>query len=49
MYPGTATVLDIGGQDTKAIQVDPAGIVELPDERPLRRRLRRYLGYIADG
>ena len=28
MYPGTATVLDIGGQDTKAIQVDPAGIVE---------------------
>jgi benzoyl-CoA reductase subunit A len=41
MYPGTATVLDIGGQDTKAIQVDPAGIVEeLPDERPLRRRLR---------
>ena len=22
MYPGTATVLDIGGQDTKAIQVD---------------------------
>jgi len=28
MYPGTATVLDIGGQDTKAIQVDPQGIVE---------------------
>jgi benzoyl-CoA reductase subunit A len=27
MYPGTATVLDIGGQDTKAIQVDPGGIV----------------------
>src|SRR5690606_10770616 len=27
MYPNTATVLDIGGQDTKAIQVDPAGIV----------------------
>jgi benzoyl-CoA reductase subunit A len=24
MYPNTATVLDIGGQDTKAIQVDPA-------------------------
>ena len=28
MYPGTATVLDIGGQDTKAIQVDRQGIVE---------------------
>ncbi|HET7672052.1 MAG TPA: BadF/BadG/BcrA/BcrD ATPase family protein, partial [Burkholderiales bacterium] len=28
MYPGTATVLDIGGQDTKAIQVDRHGIVE---------------------
>jgi len=27
MYPNTATVLDIGGQDTKAIQVDPKGIV----------------------
>ena len=28
MHPKTATVLDIGGQDTKAIQVDPQGIVE---------------------
>ena len=27
MFPGTRTVLDIGGQDTKAIQVDAAGIV----------------------
>jgi len=27
MYPHTATVLDIGGQDTKAIQVDAHGIV----------------------
>ena len=41
MYPGTATVLDIGGQDTKAIQVDPARHRrKLPDERPLRRGLR---------
>jgi len=28
MFPDTRTVLDIGGQDTKAIQVDDAGIVE---------------------
>ncbi|TAN47913.1 MAG: benzoyl-CoA reductase subunit A, partial [Rhodospirillales bacterium] len=28
MYPGTRTVLDIGGQDTKGIQVDDQGIVE---------------------
>ncbi|KAB2846380.1 MAG: benzoyl-CoA reductase subunit A, partial [Hyphomicrobiaceae bacterium] len=28
MYPRTRTVLDIGGQDTKSIQVDKAGIVE---------------------
>ena len=27
MFPSTATVLDIGGQDTKAIQVDEKGIV----------------------
>jgi hypothetical protein len=38
--PGTRTVLDIGGQDTKAIQVDGGHRRELPDERPLRRRLR---------
>ena len=28
MYPKTRTVLDIGGQDTKGIQIDPNGIVE---------------------
>ncbi len=28
MYPKTRTVLDIGGQDTKGIQVNPDGIVE---------------------
>ncbi len=28
MYPKTRTVLDIGGQDTKGIQVDASGIVE---------------------
>ncbi|MCA8913625.1 MAG: benzoyl-CoA reductase subunit A, partial [Planctomycetes bacterium] len=27
MFPNTATVLDIGGQDTKAIQVDAHGVV----------------------
>ena len=26
--PGVSSIIDIGGQDTKAIQVDPAGIVE---------------------
>ena len=39
VFPGTRTVLDIGGQDTKAIQVDERGVVTVvPDERPLRRR-----------
>ena len=41
MFPDTRTVLDIGGQDTKAIQVDEQRHRHLvPDERPLRRRLR---------
>jgi benzoyl-CoA reductase subunit A len=49
MFPGTATVLDIGGQDTKAIQVDPAGIVtsfQMNDR--CAAGCGRYLGYIAD-
>ncbi|MBC8259349.1 MAG: benzoyl-CoA reductase subunit A [SAR324 cluster bacterium] len=49
MYPKTLTVLDIGGQDTKAIQVDDAGIV---DSFQMNDRCAagcgRYLGYIAD-
>tara|TARA_B100001964_G_scaffold137236_1_gene151424 strand:+ start:450 stop:1757 length:1308 start_codon:yes stop_codon:yes gene_type:complete len=49
MYPNTLTVLDIGGQDTKAIQVDNAGIV---DSFQMNDRCAagcgRYLGYIAD-
>ncbi len=49
MYPKTATVLDIGGQDTKAIQVDSEGIV---DSFQMNDRCAagcgRYLGYIAD-
>ena len=49
MYPGTATVLDIGGQDTKAIQVDPAGIVEsFQMNDRCAAGCARYLGYIAD-
>ena len=49
MYPGTATVLDIGGQDTKAIQVDPAGIVEsFQMNDRCAAGCGRYLGYIAD-
>jgi len=49
MYPGTATVLDIGGQDTKAIQVDKAGIVEsFQMNDRCAAGCGRYLGYIAD-
>jgi len=49
MYPSTATVLDIGGQDTKAIQVDPHGIVEsFQMNDRCAAGCGRYLGYIAD-
>jgi len=49
MYPNTATVLDIGGQDTKAIQVDNAGIVEsFQMNDRCAAGCGRYLGYIAD-
>jgi benzoyl-CoA reductase subunit A len=49
MFPETRTVLDIGGQDTKAIQVDEAGIVtsfQMNDR--CAAGCGRYLGYIAD-
>lgn len=49
MFPETRTVLDIGGQDTKAIQVDAAGIVtsfQMNDR--CAAGCGRYLGYIAD-
>ncbi|MBZ0270209.1 acyl-CoA dehydratase activase [bacterium] len=49
MFPDTRTVLDIGGQDTKAIQVDEAGIVtsfQMNDR--CAAGCGRYLGYIAD-
>jgi benzoyl-CoA reductase subunit A len=49
MYPHTATVLDIGGQDTKAIQVDRHGIVEsFQMNDRCAAGCGRYLGYIAD-
>ena len=49
MYPATATVLDIGGQDTKAIQVDKSGIVEsFQMNDRCAAGCGRYLGYIAD-
>ncbi|EJW11409.1 putative benzoyl-CoA reductase [Rhodovulum sp. PH10] len=49
MYPGTRTVLDIGGQDTKGIQVDPSGIVEnFQMNDRCAAGCGRYLGYIAD-
>ncbi|MCR4315508.1 MAG: benzoyl-CoA reductase subunit A [Planctomycetes bacterium] len=49
MFPGTRTVLDIGGQDTKAIQVDGEGVVtsfQMNDR--CAAGCGRYLGYIAD-
>jgi len=49
MFPETRTVLDIGGQDTKAIQVDGRGIVtnfQMNDR--CAAGCGRYLGYIAD-
>jgi benzoyl-CoA reductase subunit A len=49
MFAGTRTVLDIGGQDTKAIQVDGNGIVtsfQMNDR--CAAGCGRYLGYIAD-
>ena len=42
-------MLDIGGQDTKAIQVDPHGIVEsFQMNDRCAAGCGRYLGYIAD-
>ncbi len=49
MFAGTRTVLDIGGQDTKAIQVDEHGVVtsfQMNDR--CAAGCGRYLGYIAD-
>ncbi|RMH16743.1 MAG: benzoyl-CoA reductase subunit A [Acidobacteria bacterium] len=49
IFPGTRTVLDIGGQDTKAIQVDAGGVVtafQMNDR--CAAGCGRYLGYIAD-
>jgi benzoyl-CoA reductase subunit A len=48
-FPRTSTVLDIGGQDTKAIQVNDEGIVtsfQMNDR--CAAGCGRYLGYIAD-
>ncbi len=48
-FPYTRTVLDIGGQDTKAIQVDSKGFVtsfQMNDR--CAAGCGRYLGYIAD-
>ncbi|MCC7461438.1 MAG: benzoyl-CoA reductase subunit A [Gammaproteobacteria bacterium] len=49
MYPRPRPVLDIGGQDTKGIQVDGSGIVtnfQMNDR--CAAGCGRYLGYIAD-
>jgi benzoyl-CoA reductase subunit A len=49
VFPDTRTVLDIGGQDTKAIQVDSHGLVTsfFMNDR-CAAGCGRYLGYIAD-
>lgn len=49
IFPGTRTVLDIGGQDTKAIQVNEQGFVTsfYMNDR-CAAGCGRYLGYIAD-
>ncbi len=49
IFPKTRTVLDIGGQDTKAIQVDSLGLVTsfYMNDR-CAAGCGRYLGYIAD-
>ncbi len=49
MFNDTRTVLDIGGQDTKGIQVDENGVVknfQMNDR--CAAGCGRYLGYIAD-
>ena len=49
VFPETRTVLDIGGQDTKAIQVNEFGVVtsfQMNDR--CAAGCGRYLGYIAD-
>lgn len=49
VFPDTRTVLDIGGQDTKAIQVDKHGLVtsfHMNDR--CAAGCGRYLGYIAE-
>jgi benzoyl-CoA reductase subunit A len=49
MFPKTRTVLDIGGQDTKGIQVNSEGIVEnFQMNDRCAAGTGRYLGYIAD-
>jgi benzoyl-CoA reductase subunit A len=48
-FPGTRTILDIGGQDTKAIQLDEQGLVtsfQMNDR--CAAGCGRYLGYVAD-
>lgn len=48
-FPETRTVLDIGGQDTKAIQLDEKGIVRsfFMNDR-CAAGCGRYLGYVAE-
>jgi len=49
LFPNTSTVLDIGGQDTKAIQLDSDGIVRsfFMNDR-CAAGCGRYLGYVSE-
>ncbi len=49
MFPKTRTVLDIGGQDTKAIRIDKNGVVtSFTMNDRCAAGCGRFLGYIAD-
>ncbi len=49
MFPETRTVLDIGGQDTKAIRIDKNGVVtSFAMNDRCAAGCGRFLGYIAD-
>jgi benzoyl-CoA reductase subunit A len=48
-FPNTRTVLDIGGQDTKAIQIDENGmVISFNMNDRCAAGCGRFLGYIAD-
>lgn len=49
LFPGTRTVIDIGGQDTKVIQLDEAGrVLSFQMNDRCAAGCGRYLGYVAE-